>query len=127
MRLELCEFVQAAAALHQRSGIKRTRLMMHLRPHSTRKTFTIKFTDGATTLTTRVAHQGQLKLVEALVTDFVSRCTVDTMPLTVASSSRADCAHATPLPSQPAAHTNKGSHSSGPQHSKGKSGKKGRR
>ncbi|CCW70413.1 unnamed protein product [Phytomonas sp. Hart1] len=84
MKLELSEFIQASRALHERrdrGGVKRTRLMLRLRPHSHTKTFVMKCTDGRTTYTTSVSHQGQLKLVESLVQDFVSTCTADSTPV----------------------------------------------
>lgn len=80
MKLELRDFVEATKQLHQQSGVKRTRLMLRVRPHSQRKTFVLKATDGQTTLTTRVEHQGQLKLVESVVNDFVTRCTTASVP-----------------------------------------------
>lgn len=83
MRLELKEFAKAACSMHQQpGGIKRTRLMLHLRPYKTRRIFVLKATDGHTTLTTRVEHQGQIRLVEALVNDFVSECTRLSVPAT---------------------------------------------
>lgn len=81
MRLDLKEFAKAARSMHQQpGGVKRTRLMLHLRPYKTRKIFVLKATDGRTTLTTRVEHQGQIKQVEALVGDFVSECTKLSVP-----------------------------------------------
>ncbi|KPA74909.1 hypothetical protein ABB37_08904 [Leptomonas pyrrhocoris] len=88
MRVEWREFAQAARSMHQQpGGIKRTRLMLHLRPYKTRKIFALKATDGRTTLTTRVEHQGQIRLVEALVGDFVSACTRVSVPASVSAAS----------------------------------------
>ncbi|KAG5508406.1 hypothetical protein JIQ42_08145 [Leishmania sp. Namibia] len=76
MRLELKEFVQATRSMHQQpGGVKRTRLMLRLRPHHSRKPFVLKATDGRVTMTTRVESQSQLRLVEGLVTEFVTECT----------------------------------------------------
>ncbi|KAG5488174.1 hypothetical protein LSCM4_08153 [Leishmania orientalis] len=76
MRLELKEFVQATRSMHQQpGGVKRTRLMLRLRPHHSRKPFVLKATDGRITMTTRVESQSQLRLVESLVTEFVTECT----------------------------------------------------
>lgn len=117
MRLELKEFAKAARSMHQQpGGLKRTRLMLHLRPFKTRKIFVLKATDGRTTLTTRVEHQGQIKLVEALVGDFVTECTrlsVPPPPSTAGTTSAAAAAPATAdagaadnQPSSPSATTN---------------------
>jgi hypothetical protein len=96
MRLELKEFAKAARTMHQQpGGIKRTRLMLHLRPYKSRKTFVLKVTDGRTTLTTRVEHQGQVKLVEALLGDFVTECTRVSAP---AAGPASAAGHATPSP-----------------------------
>ncbi|CBZ23089.1 conserved hypothetical protein [Leishmania mexicana MHOM/GT/2001/U1103] len=76
MRLELKDFVQATRSMHQQpGGVKRTRLMLRLRPYQSRKTFVLKATDGRVTMTTRVAHQGQIRMVESLVNEFVAECT----------------------------------------------------
>ncbi|GET85461.1 hypothetical protein, conserved [Leishmania tarentolae] len=76
MRLELKDFVQATRRMHQQpGGVKRTRLMLRLRPYHSRKTFLLKATDGRVTVTTRVEHQGQIKMVESLVNEFVTQCT----------------------------------------------------
>ncbi|TPP43987.1 hypothetical protein CGC20_37195 [Leishmania donovani] len=76
MRLELKDFVQATRSMHQQpGGVKRTRLMLRLRPYQSRKTFVLKATDGRVTMTTRVEHQGQIKMVESLVNEFVTECT----------------------------------------------------
>ncbi|KAG5487158.1 hypothetical protein CUR178_08194 [Leishmania enriettii] len=76
MRLELKDFVQATRSIHQQpGGVKRTRLMLRLRPHHSRTPFVLKATDGRTTMTTRVESQSQLRLVESLVTEFVTECT----------------------------------------------------
>lgn len=82
MRLDLKEFAKAARSMHQQpGGVKRTRLMLHLRPYKTRKIFVLKATDGRTTLVTRVEHQGQMKHVEAIVSDFVAECTRLSVPV----------------------------------------------
>ncbi|CAJ1015871.1 hypothetical protein Q4I30_000784 [Leishmania utingensis] len=91
MRLELNEFVQATRSMHQQPGrVKRMRLMLRLRPYQSRKVFLLKATDGRVTMTTRVEHQGQLRLVESLVNEFVSDCTRASVgspvPPTVAAS-----------------------------------------
>ncbi|KAG5487932.1 hypothetical protein LSCM1_08247 [Leishmania martiniquensis] len=75
MRLELKGFAQAVRSMHQQpGGVKRTRLMLRLRPHHSRKVFVLKATDGRVTVTTRVEHYGQLRLVENLVNEFVTEC-----------------------------------------------------
>ncbi|KPI82818.1 hypothetical protein ABL78_8167 [Leptomonas seymouri] len=106
MRLELGEFAKAARSMHQQTGgIKRTRLMLRLRPYKARKTFVLKATDGRTTLTTRVEHQGQIKLVEALLSDFVSACTCLSVPTAGAqsqSSLPAGAANTAPASNPPA-------------------------
>lgn len=80
MRMELREFANAARTMHQQpGGIKRTRLMLRLRPYQSRKIFILKATDGRATITARVEHQGQLKLVESIVNDFVGECTKASM------------------------------------------------
>ncbi|CAG9567179.1 conserved hypothetical protein [Leishmania major strain Friedlin] len=76
MRLELKDFVQATRSMHQQpGGVRRTRLMLRLRPYQSRKTFVLKATDGRVTMTTRVEHQGHIKMVESLVNEFVTECT----------------------------------------------------
>lgn len=91
-RCSLEEFVQKVRELHEgrlvntattttkkksvpSGGIKRTRLMLRLRPKDTRKTFVLKATDGLTTFITRVEHYGQIQIVERLLADFVTTCT----------------------------------------------------
>ncbi|ESL08764.1 hypothetical protein TRSC58_03528 [Trypanosoma rangeli SC58] len=75
VKLELREFAEATRRMVQLSGMKKSRLMLRARPSSGRSTFVLKSTDGRTTLTTRVTHQGELKLVEGIVNDFVGSCT----------------------------------------------------
>lgn len=68
--------MEATHRMHQQpGGVKQTRLMLRMRPFKHRNTFVLKATNGSTTITTRIAHQGQLKLVEKLVHDFVGHCT----------------------------------------------------
>ncbi|EAN99215.1 hypothetical protein C3747_32g175 [Trypanosoma cruzi] len=75
VKLELREFAEATRRMVQLSGVKKSRLMLRARPNSGRRTFVLKSTDGRTTLTTRVTHQGELKIVEGIVNDFVGSCT----------------------------------------------------
>ncbi|RNF07356.1 hypothetical protein TraAM80_03324 [Trypanosoma rangeli] len=75
VKLELREFAEATRRMVQLSGMKKSRLMLRARPSSGHNTFVLKSTDGRTTLTTRVTHQGELKLVEGIVNDFVGSCT----------------------------------------------------
>lgn len=79
MKLDLHAFIEATRSMHTHSGVKRTRLMLHLRPYDRRNTFLLKSTDGRHTFTTRVRHQGQIKLVENLVNGFVQHCTSATL------------------------------------------------
>ncbi|CBH09370.1 hypothetical protein, conserved [Trypanosoma brucei gambiense DAL972] len=76
VNLPLKDFAKATRRMVELSGVKKSRLMLRVRPSSGRKTFVLKSTDGRTTLTTRVKNQGELKIVEEIVHDFVSRCTV---------------------------------------------------
>lgn len=55
--------MDATRAMHERSGVKKTKLMLHLRPFHKRHTFQLKSTDGQVTFTSRVIHQGQLKML----------------------------------------------------------------
>ncbi|KAK7197582.1 hypothetical protein NESM_000708400 [Novymonas esmeraldas] len=99
MRVELREFAQATRRLHQQpGGVRRTRLMLRVRPFSSRKTFVLKATDGRTTVTARVDHQGQLKLVEGIVNDFVAECThaAATAATTTAAGAAVSAAAAAP-------------------------------
>ncbi|KAG8344262.1 hypothetical protein ERJ75_001331100 [Trypanosoma vivax] len=73
--LALKDFATATRRMVELSGVKKTRLMLRVRPSSARKTFILKSTDGRTTLTTRVADQSELKVVEEIVNDFVTQCT----------------------------------------------------
>lgn len=56
-------------------GIKRTRLLIRMRPKDKRKTFVLKATDGSTTISSRVENLGQLPLVEQIIREFVTTCT----------------------------------------------------
>ncbi|RNF10313.1 uncharacterized protein Tco025E_06802 [Trypanosoma conorhini] len=80
VKLELREFAEATRRMVQLSGVKKSRLMLRARPRSGRSTFVLKSTDGRTTLTTRVTHQGELRLVEGIVNDFVGSCTAAVAP-----------------------------------------------
>ncbi|CCW62886.1 unnamed protein product [Phytomonas sp. EM1] len=127
MKLELKEFIEATRLLHERrdrGGVKRTRLMLRLRPHSHSKTFIIKCTDGRTTYTTSVSHQGQLKLVENLVQDFVTGCTADSVvPKPTHAEGEAPAPGSLSPPPPPAVSVPQ----SNPNPSGGKGGKKGKR
>eukprot|EP00796_Vickermania_ingenoplastis_P006250 gene6250-4499_t len=85
VKCSLEDFLQRARELHEgrlqysstsksskrpAGGIKRTRLMVRIRPKDNRKTLVLKVTDGQTTYTTRVEHYGQLSLVEKVLNEF---------------------------------------------------------
>lgn len=86
-KCSLEEFVRRARELHEgrvtgsnstaAGGVKRTRLLLRLRPKDSRKTFVLKITDGENTFSTKVDHYGQLPLVERIITDFVNTCTAE--------------------------------------------------
>ncbi|ORC84999.1 uncharacterized protein TM35_000391730 [Trypanosoma theileri] len=80
VKLGLKEFAEATRRMVQLSGVKKSRLMLRVRPNKSQKTFILKSTDGRTTLTTQIAHQGELKMVEGIVNDFVSQCTAALVP-----------------------------------------------
>lgn len=72
------EFGVRARELHEGSkGIKRTRLLLSLRPKDARKTFVLKATNGSSTISARVDHVGQLAIVERIIGEFMLRCTAD--------------------------------------------------
>nr|CCC89454.1 conserved hypothetical protein [Trypanosoma congolense IL3000] len=98
VNLQLKDFAKATRRMVELSGVKKSRLMLRVRPSSGRKTFVLKSTDGRTTLTTRVKDQSELKIVEEIVNDFVTRCTsaLTPPPAPVAATQSANA----PSPSQ---------------------------
>lgn len=82
MKVDLDDFVAATRKLHAGS-VKRTRLMLKIRPQTraerSGRIFILKSTDGKTVYTTHVTNLAELKKVEALVNDFVMNCTKDSI------------------------------------------------
>lgn len=131
MKLSLREFADATRSMLNHSGPKRTRLMLKMRPHSTRKIFILKSTDGRATFTTRVEHQGQLRAVDAIVSQFVAGCTAAIMPPPEAkeaanvNSTATDAAKAEPASGNANANANKGGSNQQQQQQSGSNAKKG--
>lgn len=73
VKLSLSDFAEATNRMIQLSGLKRTRLTVKLRP--TEKKIVLKSTDQRSTLTSTATSQKDLKLVEQVISDYVSRCT----------------------------------------------------
>lgn len=73
VRLHAQAFADATMQMCKYSGLRRTRLMLKIRPGG--KTITLKSTDDKTTLTARVADATELKIVEQLVNEYVAACT----------------------------------------------------
>ena len=61
----------------QHSGVKKTRLMMKIRAKGKDGKIVLKCTDDKTTLTTSTDDQRDLKVVEQIISDYVTRCTAD--------------------------------------------------
>jgi hypothetical protein len=78
VRLSLAQFADASARMCQHSGVKKTRLMMKIRAKGKDGgKVVLKCTDDRTTLTTSTDDARDLKIVEQLICDFVTRCTAD--------------------------------------------------
>lgn len=73
VKLSLADFADSTSRMIELSGLKRTRLTVKLRP--TDRTIVIKSTDQRTTLTSSASTQKDLKLVEQIISDYVTRCT----------------------------------------------------
>ena len=73
VRLSLSAFADASSQLYRNDGIQRTRLTVKLRPRS--GTVVLRATDDHTTLTTEAHYQGELKLVEKIVAQYMMECT----------------------------------------------------
>lgn len=86
----LSEFASRAKVLHagylnpkvfrRAEGIKRTRLLIRMRPSDSRKPLILKATDGNITISTRVQHVDDFPLLEQIITDFLTACTVKRVP-----------------------------------------------
>ena len=66
-------FADAAAQMRTHAGVDRTRLALKVRQRE--GIVTAKTTDGTTTLTTTVRTQGEFKVLERIIGEYVSACT----------------------------------------------------
>jgi hypothetical protein len=75
VKLSLLDFAEATNRMIQLSGLKKTKLMLKLRPSD--KKIVLKSTDQRSTLTSSAVEQKDLKLVEQIVSDYITRSTKD--------------------------------------------------
>jgi hypothetical protein len=73
VKLSLQDFAEATTRMIQLSGLKRTKLMLKIRPSD--KKIVLKSTDNRSTLTTVAKEQSDVKLVDQIVSDFIVRST----------------------------------------------------
>jgi hypothetical protein len=73
VRLNLQDFAEATQRMVQISGLRRTRLMVKLRPGDHK--IILKSTDDRTTLTSKALTREDLKVVERVIADYVNRAT----------------------------------------------------
>ena len=66
-------FADAAAQMRQHAGVEKTRLTLKVRHRD--GVISAKITDGATSLTTRVATQPDFKSLERIITEYAAACT----------------------------------------------------
>mmetsp|Transcript_10448 Transcript_10448/g.32408 ORF Transcript_10448/g.32408 Transcript_10448/m.32408 type:complete len:98 (+) Transcript_10448:34-327(+) len=66
-------FADAAAQMRAHAGVDRTRLALKVRQRD--GIVSAKTTDGTTTLTTTVRTQGEFKVLERIIGEYVSACT----------------------------------------------------
>ncbi len=75
VKLSPVAFADATAQMCRHSGIGRTRLAIKLRPRS--GTVVLRSTDDRTTLTAVATTQGEMKIVEKVVQQYLSDCTAN--------------------------------------------------
>ncbi|CUG86704.1 Hypothetical protein, putative [Bodo saltans] len=75
VRLSLPDFAEATSRMIQLSGLKKTKLMVKLRPSD--KKIVLKSTDQRSTLTSSAVEQKDLKLVEQIISDYITVSTKD--------------------------------------------------
>jgi hypothetical protein len=66
-------FADAAAQMRSHAGVERTKMALKVRQRE--GTISAKTTDGTTTLTTTVRTQGDFKVLERIIGEYVSACT----------------------------------------------------
>lgn len=57
------------------AGVKRTRLMIRMRPNDSQKPLVLKATDGNVTISARVQYPEEWTLLDQILTNFITSCT----------------------------------------------------
>jgi hypothetical protein len=86
VKLSLSDFAEATSRMIQLSGLKKTKLMVKLRPSD--KKIVLKSTDQRSTLTSSAVEQKDLKLVEQIISDYITVSTKDAPAERVVTSSK---------------------------------------
>lgn len=94
VKLLPADFAVAAARMCELSGVKKTRLSVKLRRKEGR--IYLKATDDRATLTSTLSRQSELRLLEGVLSAYVSRCVADAPEeeLTAAQAKKAAAAAA---------------------------------
>lgn len=73
VKLSAADFASATNKMCQDSGVRKTRLVMKFR--SSDGSLSIRSTDNRTTFTSDIRTATEMKMVEQLVAEYVSKCT----------------------------------------------------